>query len=230
MADSIVIVSAARTPIGGLLGDFASLRPGNWAPWRSGRGRTRRRARRRRRRSAVRQLPDGRPGPGAGAPGAAQGRPARQRRRRHAEQDVRLGHARGDVRPRHAARRQRQRGGGRRHGEHDQRAAPDVRAQGREVRRHGDVRPHGARRPGRRLRTRQGDGRVRRAVRRQVRLHARGAGPVRDAARTRAARRPTKTAASTGRWRPSRWSARPATPWSSSTSSRSRPSSTRSRA
>ena len=43
-----------------------------------GRGRARRRARRRRRRGADGQLPDGRPGPGAGAPGDAQGRPARQ--------------------------------------------------------------------------------------------------------------------------------------------------------
>jgi isocitrate dehydrogenase kinase/phosphatase len=80
MSDSIVIVSAARTPIGGLLGDFANL-----PAWElgavaiQGRRRARRRARRRRRRGADGQLPDGRPGPGAGAPGGAQGRPAATR-------------------------------------------------------------------------------------------------------------------------------------------------------
>jgi hypothetical protein len=57
-----------------------------------GRRAARRHPRRRRRRSAVRQLPDGRPGPGPGAPGAFKGGPAQERRRRHAVQDVRLRH------------------------------------------------------------------------------------------------------------------------------------------
>ena len=154
MSDSIVIVSAARTPIGGLLGDFSrARRRTSSAP------------------SAIKAAVER-----AGVPGdavdevlmgnclmAGQGQaPARQavlgaglpqsRRRRDAVQDVRLGHARDDVRARHAAGRQRRRDGGRRHGEHDQRAAPDVRAQGRALRRRRSVRPHGDRRPGRRLR------------------------------------------------------------------------------
>ena len=85
MSESIVIVGAARTPMGGFQGDFSSLvgaRPRRRR--HQGRRRARRHPGRRRRRSAVRQLPDGRPGPGAGAPGGLQGRPARQRRRRHA--------------------------------------------------------------------------------------------------------------------------------------------------
>ena len=76
MADSIVIASAARTPIGGRWETSAGLAAGELGRrGREGRGRTRRRARRQRRRSAARQLPDGRPGPGAGAPGCAQRRP-----------------------------------------------------------------------------------------------------------------------------------------------------------
>jgi hypothetical protein len=66
MTDPIVIVSAARTPIGGLLGDFSRPRRlGTGRGGHQGRRRARRRARRRRRRGAVGQLPDGRPGPGA---------------------------------------------------------------------------------------------------------------------------------------------------------------------
>jgi formate/nitrite transporter len=225
----IVIVSAARTPIGGLLGDFANL---------AGLG-----AGRRGHPAAVER---------AGVPGdavdevllgnclmAGQGQaPARQAvrkaglprlgRRRDAVQDVRLG-----MRAMMFA--------------HDMLAAgsADVMVAGgmesmtnaphlmfaRKGVKYGaapDVRPHGDGRPGRRLRARQGHGRVRRTVRHQVRLHPRGAGPVRHRLHHSAPSRPTRTAASTGRWRPSR-SARPrATPWSSSTSSPSRPSSTRS--
>ena len=168
MSDPIVIVSAARTPIAGLLGDFANL-----AAWELGAVAIK---------AAVER---------AGVPGDAvdevlfgnclmagararrrrarrcAGRPARFHRRRHDEQDVRLGHARDDVRARHAAARNSgERDAGRRHGEHDQRAAPDVRAQGIKY----GARPlydHMARRPGRRLRARQGDGRVRRTVRGQ---------------------------------------------------------------
>ena len=128
MSDSIVIVSAARTPIGGMLGDFAGL-----AAWELGAVAVKAAVERagvpgrRRRRGADRQLPDGRPGPGARAPGRAPRGPARLCGRRHAQQDVRLRHARHDVRARHAAGRLGERDGGRRHGKHDQRAAPDVR-------------------------------------------------------------------------------------------------------
>ena len=104
MSESIVIVGAARTPMGGFQGDFSSLVAHDLggaaikaAVERAGI------APETRRRSAVRQLPDGRPGPGAGAPGGVQGRPARQRRRRHAVQDVRLRHEGRDARARHAA-------------------------------------------------------------------------------------------------------------------------------
>jgi len=65
--DPIVIVSAARTPIGGLLGEFfIARRASAWRDRDQGRGRARRHLRRRGRRGADRQLPDGRPGPGAG--------------------------------------------------------------------------------------------------------------------------------------------------------------------
>ncbi len=62
----------------------------------------------------------------------------------------------------------------------------------------------------------------------QIPVQPRGDGPVRDRVDRSAASRPTKTAASTGKWRRWRLPARPATPSSSSTSSRSRPGSTRS--
>ena len=74
MSDSIVIVGAARTPMGGFQGDFSAARRARPRRRRDqGRRRARRHPGRRRRRSAVRQLPDGRPGPGAGAPGRVQG-------------------------------------------------------------------------------------------------------------------------------------------------------------
>ena len=62
-------------------------------------------------------------GQAPGAPGRVQGRPAQERRRRHAVQDVRLRHEGRDVRARHAAGRHARGDGRRRHGEHDQRAA-----------------------------------------------------------------------------------------------------------
>ncbi len=109
MNDPIVIASAARTPIGGLLGDFAGLQA-----WQLGAAAIR---------AAVER---------AGVKGeaidevlmgcclmAGQGqaparqavlarRPAAVRRRRHAVEDVRVRHAHDDVRARHAGRRQRQ--------------------------------------------------------------------------------------------------------------------------
>ena len=155
-----------------------------------------------RRGSADGLLPDGGPGPGAGAPGRPRRRPAAVGRRRDAVEDVRVRHAHDDVRARHAGRRQRQHPGRGRHGEHDQRAAPARQlAQGLPLRSFHDLRPHGARRPRGRLPARQGDGRVRRGLRRQVRLHARGAGPVRDRVDASARSRPTPTAASAGKSR-----------------------------
>ena len=77
MSDPIVIVSAARTPIAGLLGDFANL-----AAWELGAVAIKAAVERASvpatpSTSAVRQLPDGGARPGASAPGDAQGRPAR---------------------------------------------------------------------------------------------------------------------------------------------------------
>ena len=207
MSDSIVIVGAARTPMGGFQGDFSSLSRARPRRRRDqGRGRARRHRRRRRRRGAVRQLPDGRPGPGAGAPGRAQGAACRSSAGAVTlSQDVRLGHEGGDVRARHAAGRHARRDGRRRHGEHDQRALPD--AQGPRRLPHGprhDVRPHDARRPGRRLRGAAArwapsprtappstSSRARRRTRSRSPRQAR-------------ARRPPRTAPSTGRSRRSR--------------------------
>ncbi len=70
----------------------------------------------------------------------------------------------------------------RRHGEHEQRAVSA--AEGTRRHAHGpwnSPRPHVPRRARGRLRQGQADGRVRRAVRRRIRLHARGAGRVRVA-------------------------------------------------
>ena len=203
MSDSIVIVSAARTPIGGLLGDFSGARR---APARrrrhQGRGRARRRSRRRRRRGADGQLPDGRAGPGAGAPGGARRRPAAIGRRGHAVEDVRLGHARDDVRARHAEGRSRPRSlvAG---GMESMTNAPHLMFARKGVK-YGatpmyDHMAH--RRPGGRLRARPRDGRVRRGVRRQVRLHAARRWTASPSPPPSARRRPTRTAASTGRWR-----------------------------
>ena len=204
MADPIVIVSAARTPIGGLLGDFASPRRlGARRRRDQGRGRARRRARRRGRRGADGQLPDGRPGPGAGAPGDARRRPARSRPApSRCRKMCGTRHARDDVRARHAGGRQRRRDGRRRHGEHDQRAAPDVRAQGRQVRR----------RAAATTTWRSTAWRTPTSAARRWACFAeecvakygftpRGDGPVRDRVDPARARRPTRTAASTGRWR-----------------------------
>ncbi len=97
-------------------------------------------------------------------------------RRRHPVQNVRLGHEGHHAGARHAARRQRHGDGVGRHGEHDQRAVPH--AQGPRRLPHGprqDLRPHDARRPGRRLRSRPLHGHLRRRLRRQIQLHPRAA-------------------------------------------------------
>ncbi len=153
MNDPIVIVSAARTPIGGLLGDFSSLQAhqlgavaikaaveragiagdavdevlmGNCLM--AGQG----------------QAPARQAVLGAGLPQSA-GAVTLSKMCGSGMRAMMFAHdmLRG---------RQRRRGRRRRHGEHDQRAAPDgQRAQGLSLRRRDDVRPHGARRPGRRL-------------------------------------------------------------------------------
>ncbi len=94
---------------------------------------------------------------------------------------MRLGHEGDDVRPRPAARGHQQGHGRRRPREHEQRAV--FAHQGTSRNAHGPrpgVRPHVPRRPRGRLRQGQADGHVRRGDRRQVRLHARAAGRVRD--------------------------------------------------
>jgi hypothetical protein len=108
MSDSIVIVSAARTPMGSFQGDFASLAAHDLggvaikaAVERAGI-----------QPALVDEVLFGNclmagQGQAPARQAALQGRPAQERRRRHAEQDVRLGHARGHVRARHAAGRQR---------------------------------------------------------------------------------------------------------------------------
>ena len=202
MAESIVIVSAARTPIGGLLGDFASL-----AAWELGAVAIK---------AAVER---------AGVPGdavdevlfgnclmAGQGQaPARQALRRAGLPDssgaVTLSKMCGSgmrammFAPRHARGRQRQRGGRRRHGEHDQRAAPDVRAQGHQVRRQRSStttwRWTAWRTPtsaARRWACSPSSASASTSSRARRRTSSRSP-------RRRAARRPTRTAASTGRWR-----------------------------
>ena len=68
-------------------------------------------------------------------------------------------------------------GGGRRHGEHDQRALPAAEGPRRLPHRpRPHLRPHDARRPGRRLRARPLHGHLRRGLRRQIQLHPRRAG------------------------------------------------------
>ena len=99
--DPIVIVGAARTPMGGFQGDFASLAASDLgavaikaAVERAGI------EARRRRRSDHGQRAARRAGPGAGAPGGAQGGAADRRRLHDGQQDVRLGDEGGDARAR----------------------------------------------------------------------------------------------------------------------------------
>ena len=99
--DPIVIVGAARTPMGGFQGDFASLAASDLgavaikaAVERAGI------AARRRAGTDLRQLPDGRAGPGAGAAGRAEGRAAEFGQLHDAVQDVRLGDEGDDARAR----------------------------------------------------------------------------------------------------------------------------------
>ena len=92
--------------------------------------------------------------------------------------------------------------------------------------RHG-LRPHVPRRPRGRLRQGQADGRVRRAVRGQVPLHARGAGRIRAALALARARREQRRHRSAGRSRRSPCRAARATSSSTRTSSRRRRTPTR---
>ncbi len=118
----------------------------------------------------------------------------------------------------------------RRHGVHDQRALPA--AQGARGPAHGPRPgdgPHVPRRPRRRLREGPPDGHLRRGLRRQLRLHARGPGRLRHRLARARAEGEQRQAGSPGRSR--RWRSRRARTRSSSraTSSRSRPTSRRSR-
>ena len=201
--DPIVIVGAARTPMGGFQGDFASLAASDLGAVAI--------------KAAVER---------AGiAPGdvdkvifgcvlpAGQGQaPARQAalkaglplcdRLHDGQQDVRLGDEGDDARARRADRRHRRRHRRGRHGEHDQRAVPD--AEG--ARRLPDgppagARPHVPRRPRGRVRQGPADGHVRRGLRgRSTRSRARRRTPSRWR-RCRARSPPTTTARSRGRSR-----------------------------
>ena len=103
--DPVVIVGAARTPMGGFLGDFKDVA----APALGARAITAAVERAgvppKRRRDADGLRAAGRAGPGAGAPGGARRRPAARRGRDDDQQDVRLGHEGGDDRPRRLLRR-----------------------------------------------------------------------------------------------------------------------------
>ncbi len=182
MNDPIVIVSAARTPIGGLLGDFSSLQAHQLGAvaikaaveragiagdavdealmgccLMAGQG----------------QAPARQAVLGAGLPQSV-GAVTLSKMCGSGMRAMMFAH---DMLAAGSARRGRRR----RHGEHDQRAAPDgQRAQGLSVWRGNDIRSHGARRARRCVSTRQGDGRVRRRLRREILLHARAAGRVCD--------------------------------------------------
>ncbi len=176
--DPIVIVGAARTPMGGFHGRF---RAAGGERSRRGRDQGRRRARRhqarRRAGSDHGQRASRRPGAGAGAPGVDQGRPSACDRLYDSQQDVRLGDEGGDARARSHRRGHQRHHGRRRNGVDDQRAVPA--AEG--ARRLPDGppdrgRPHVHGRPRGRVRQGPPDGHVRRGMRGQVRVHARGAG------------------------------------------------------
>ena len=229
--DPIVIVGAARTPMGGFQGDFASLSASDLgavairaAVERAGI------AARRRAGSDHGQRAAGRAGPGARAAGVAQGGPAAVDRLHDRQQDVRLGDEGGDARARPDRRRDERDHGRGRHGEHDQRAVPDAEgARGLPDGPPDGLRPHVPRRPRGRLRQGPADGHVRRGLRGEVQLHARGAGRVRaDVAVARARRQQRRHVRLGDRARSPSPAAR-ATSSSTTTSSRRRPRPTRSR-
>ena len=203
MSESIVIVSAARTPIGGMLGDFSSV-----PAWELGATAIAAAVKRAGLAGdAVDEVLMGNclmagQGQAPARQAALEGRAAAVGRRGHLVQDVRLGHARDDVRARHARRGQRRCGRCRRHGKHDQRAAPDAIAR------------KGVRYGAAQLFDHMAIDGLEDAYERgkamgvfaencvaQVPVQPRGAGPVRDPLHAARARRPTKTAASTGRSR-----------------------------
>ncbi len=201
--DPVVIVGAARTPMGAFQGDFAPLAASDLgavaikaAIARAGI-----------KPEDVQEVIMGNVLP------AGQGQaPARQaslkagvplvRRLHDGQQDVRLGDEGGDARARRDRRRlgpDHRRG---RHGEHDQRAVPD--AEGAVGLPHGPpdgLRPHVPRRPRGRLREGPADGHLRRGLRGELRVHARGAGRIRAGVALARASAPTTTAPSQGRSR-----------------------------
>jgi acetyl-CoA C-acetyltransferase len=120
MTDPIVIVSAARTPMGSFQGDFSALAAHDLggAAIRAAVGRAGIHP------ALVTEVLFGNclmagQGQAPARQAAFKGGLPQERGRRHPQQDVRLGHARGDVRARHAHRRQPRRAGCRRHGKHD---------------------------------------------------------------------------------------------------------------
>ena len=122
---NLVILSAARTPIGSFLGKLSSLSGSGPRLGRDpGGARARRRRAGRGRAGRLRQRPPGGHRPGSRAPGLARRRHPEHRSLRHGPQGLRLGHAR-----RHG-RRQRDPGGRvrgrrrRRHGVDVERAVP----------------------------------------------------------------------------------------------------------
>ena len=230
--DPIVIVSAARTPMGAFQGElkgFAAPELGA-AAIRAAVERAKRQARGRRGSDHGLRAAR-RPGPGARAPGRARRRAAARHRLHHRQQDVRLGHEGGDARARPAcspAPTTIMVAGGME--SDDQRALPA--AEGARRLAHGPrpgARPHVLRRPRGRLRQGPPDGHASpRTAPRSTSSPAKRRTTSRSP-RSSARRRPTRTAGSPGRSRRSR--SRPARTRSSSrpTSSRSRRTSRRSR-
>ena len=202
--DPIVIVGAARTPMGGIPGRF---RIGGGERSRRRRDQGRSRARRhqalRRRQDDLRLRAARRTGTGAGAAGVHQGGIAARDRLHDGEQDVRLCDGGDDPRARRARReigRRRRRG---RDGEHDERAVPDAEGALRLPDGPPDVsRSHVPRRARGCVRQGPADGHVRRGMRDELRVHARGAGRIRDGVACARARRQPATARSHGRSRP----------------------------
>ena len=177
-ADPIVIVGAARTPMGGFLGDLKDApAPALGARAISRRGRAGRDRGRQRRRNSDGLRAAGGAGPGAGATGRDRRWIAARGGRDDHQQDVRLGHEGGHGRPRPFARRL----GGcrrrRRHGEHEQRAlSARSRALGLPHGPRPHDRSHVSRRARGRLRQGSPHGDLRRGLRGSLSVHAEGAG------------------------------------------------------
>ena len=179
--DAIVIVAAARTPMGGFQG---ALAPAS-APELGGAAIAAALARAGLAGRAVDELlmgcvlPAGQGQAPARQAGFAAGLPEGGAGD-HAQQDVRLGDEGGDARPRRAPRRQRLGRRGGRHGEHDQRPLPPAEdARRRAAGARAGAGPHVPRRAGGRLRQGAADGHLRRGLRHRVPVHPRRPGRLR---------------------------------------------------